>query len=78
MVVDEVVNVTSNTLLGDLVVELGKFGLLLQTLGIVIILWIAFQIIALIINRKNRERIKKIESNLNNIEKKLDRVLKKK
>ena len=78
MVVDEVVNATTNTVIGDVVVELGKFGLLLQTLGMVIILWIVFQIVIFTIERRKRNRLKRIEERLSNIEKKLDRVLKKK
>jgi len=83
MVVEEIVNVTANTFVGDLVVEVGKLGLLLNALGVVIVLWIGFQIVALIVNRKKRKavyrmegRLDRIENKLNRIENKLDKSLK--
>jgi hypothetical protein len=75
MAIEEVVNVSADA--GSLIlVELGKVGLWLQALGVVIVLWLVFQIVALIVRRKNRFRLKEIESRLDRIEKKLDKVLK--
>jgi hypothetical protein len=76
MVVEEIVNATADTLVGDLVVEVGKLGLLLNALGVVIILWIGFQIVTLIVNRKRRKALYRMERRLDKIEKKLDKALK--
>ena len=61
----------------NIILELGKIGRWLQALGIIIILWLIFQIIALINRRIHRKRLYTIEERLENIEKKLDKALKK-
>ncbi|MBT3404979.1 hypothetical protein HN832_00885 [archaeon] len=60
----------------DLIVEVGKIGLWLQTLGIFVILWLVFQIINFLLNRKRtnltdsfKVEIKQINTKLNRIEK---------
>ena len=53
MAVDSVAN-TSSDLVSELIADLGRIGLWLQALGVVIVLWLIFQIIALIVNRKKR------------------------
>jgi len=85
LIVDGVVNATSGTIVGDLVAEIGRIGHWLQALGLLIVLWLAFQIIALIVNRKNRRRIKRalarfdeVDARLKRIEKKVDGLGKKK
>ncbi len=78
MVVDEIVNVTADTIVGDLVVEVGKLGLLLNTLGVIIVLWVGFQIVNFIINRKRIRLIEKMEKRVDRIENKLDTLLKRK
>ena len=72
--VDAVVNATSGTIIGNLVFELGRIGKWIQALGLLIILWLGFQIIALIVNRKNRKRIKKIIFRFDEIDARLKRI----
>ena len=66
----------STDLFTDLIVEVGKIGLWLQTLGIFVILWLVFQIINFLLNRKRtnltdsfKVEIKQINTKLNRIEK---------
>jgi len=77
MVVEEVVNVSTSALSG-IVSSVGRIGLWLQALGVVVILWIIFQIVTLIMNRKKRKAIYRIEEKLDLLNKKLDRILNKK
>lgn len=76
MVVEEAVNMSD--VVTGLVVEVGKIGLWLQTLGIIIVLWIAFQIWNFIINRKRIKLIEKMEKKVDRIEEKIDKLLGKK
>ncbi len=69
MVVEEVAS--------NLLIELGKIGLWVQAIGLVITLWIVFQLIALIVNRKKRKALYRIEERLTRIEKKIDGIVKK-
>ena len=62
----------------DIILELGRIGAWIQAVGIVAILWLVFEIIILINNRIRRKQLYKIEDSLNNIEKKLDSIIKKK
>lgn len=77
MVVGEVVNVSGDAF-GAVVTEIGRIGLVLQALGIVVVLWLIFQVIALIVNRKRRKALYRIEEKLVSLEEKVDRVLEKK
>ena len=58
-----------------IILELGKLGLLLQALGVVVIAWIIFQIISLIINRKRMKEIYTIKKDMKRIEGKIDKIL---
>lgn len=71
-----VINSTTD-IAGELVRALGSVGLWLQAIGGVIVLWLAFQTIAWVLNRKRLKRLDKMNDRLDEIEKKLDRVLKK-
>ena len=62
----------------DIIIELGKLGRWIQAVGLVIILWLVFQIIVMINNIIKRKKLYSIEERLNSIEKKLDIILKKK
>ena len=73
MVVGEVVNVST-----ELFSRLGQIALFLQALGIVIVLWLIFQIVNLIVNRKNRKKIYAIEDKIDSLNNKVDRLLKNK
>ena len=76
MVVEEVVNASTDIGVG-LIGELGQIALWLQTLGVIIVLWLVFQIINFIINRKRIKLIEKMEKRVDRIEKKIDEILKK-
>jgi ATP phosphoribosyltransferase len=77
-VAEAVINGSSEVLPGvftDIVVEVGKIGNWLQALGLIVILWIVFQVIALIVNRKNRKRIKAMRARIQEMDKKLDKII---
>lgn len=57
-----------------LVVELGKLGLWIQAIGLVVILWIIVQGINLFFNRKRRKAIYEIRDDLKRVEKKIDKI----
>ncbi len=59
------------------IVELGKIGLWLQTLGIIILLWIGFQAVSLWLNKKRHRTLKEIKKDLKRIESKFDKLNKK-
>ena len=63
--------------LTDVIFEVGRIALWMQTLGIIVVFWIIFEIIALIVNRKKRKALYSIKSDLARIEKKIDKLLKK-
>tara|TARA_Y100000310_G_C20595476_1_gene770276 strand:+ start:60 stop:272 length:213 start_codon:yes stop_codon:yes gene_type:complete len=70
MVVEEVVS--------NLVGEVGRIALWLQAIGLIVVIWIGVQIINLILNRKKRKAIYRVEERLVRLERKIDKVLKKK
>lgn len=55
-----------------LIHQVGRIGLWLQALGIIVILWIIFQVVTLIINRKRNKEIYLLKDNIARIEKKID------
>ena len=69
-------DVASGDVVSQFVVELGRIGLWIQALGLIIILWIVFQVISLISGRKKRKKIYEIDERLKRIEGKIDKVLK--
>ena len=73
MAVDSVVNASSD-LVSKLIADLGRIGLWLQALGVLIVLWLIFQIIALIVNRKKRKILYAIKDDLERVESKIDRI----
>ena len=73
MAIPEVVNISAETL-QSMVVEVGQLGTWLQTIGIVIILWIFFQIISLVLSIKKKKVIDAIKEDLIRIEKKIDKL----
>ena len=72
--ITEAVN-SSGVLLSDVIIELGKWGKWIQALGLVVVLWLVFQIVALIVNRKKRKTLYKIRDDLQRLEKKVDKLL---
>ena len=61
----------------EIISQLGGIWLWLKTLGIIVVLWIIFQVIAFLLNRKKMKIIKSIKEDLRRIENKLDKVSKK-
>lgn len=68
----------SETIITDILADIGLLGLWIQAIGLVIVLWIIFEIIILVNNRIRRKQLYIIEDRLKSIEKKLDKVLTKK
>jgi biopolymer transport protein ExbB/TolQ len=77
MAVDTMINASSE-LIPEVVYELGRIGTWLQALGVVVLLWLIFTIVNLIINIKRKKTLKAIREDLERLEKKLDRLSKKK
>jgi hypothetical protein len=61
----------------DIIAYIGKIGLWLQALGAIVILWIIFQIISWMYNRRRMKEIYSIKKDINRIEKKIDKILNK-
>ncbi len=70
-----VTNTTS--LAGDIIAALGSIGIWLQTIGVIVVLWIALQITNWIINRKRLKKLDELSEKIDRIERKLDKLLKK-
>ena len=68
-----VVDVSANVL-----TEVGKIGNWLQAIGAIIVLWIIFQMISIILARKNHDTIKDLKKNVERLEKKVDLLIGKK
>lgn len=64
-------------LVTNLALQLGRVGLWVQAIGLVVVLWIIFETIVLINNRIKRKKLYAIEERLERIERKMDRILKK-
>ncbi len=62
----------------EITAKLGEIGLWLQAVGLLVILWLAWYIVMIVLNRKRLKAIYQIEKNMKRIEKKLDAVIQKK
>ena len=63
--------------MGNLIAEVGQLALWLQAIGLLVVLWIVFQIIFLFIEKKKKKRLENIEQRINAIDKKLDILIRK-
>ncbi len=63
------------SVIAEVLKEVGQVGLWIQAVGIVIILWIVFQVIILINNRIKRKQLYKIEDRLKRIEGKINKLI---
>ena len=61
--------------IAQFVTDLGRVGLALQALGIVVILALIFQFIGFFLNRKRLAQIAEIRKDMVRIERKIDRVI---
>lgn len=68
-----IVNVSGNVL-----VEVGKIGNWLQAIGAVVVVWIIFQVVNFLINRKNHNTIKDLKKDVERLEAKIDKLSRKK
>ena len=64
--------------LGNILIEVGSLAKWLQALGLILVIWITFNIISIFINIKRRKLLIKITHDLTRIEHKLDSLTKKK
>ncbi len=58
--------------------NVGQIGLWLQALGVIVILWIVFEVVALAYHRKRMKEVYKIKEDMIRIEGKIDRLLQRK
>jgi len=73
MAIEGLIN-TSSDLVPEVVYKLGEIAIWLQALGVVIVLWLIFTIVSLIINLKRKKTLNSIKEDLERIEKKVDRI----
>lgn len=73
MVTGEVVNVIEMP--KELVIQLGQIGLWLQTLGIIILVWVIAQLVSLWLNRRRLKEIDAIRKDMERIESKIDKLV---
>lgn len=71
MAVDEVFASAS----AQLITEVGRIGLWMQALGLVVILWLFFEVTSFIINRKRMKEVYAIKDDMKRIEGKIDAML---
>ena len=60
----------------DIIGAVGQIALWLQALGIIVVLWIIFQLVNFFINRKRMKELYTIKADMRRMEGKLDRLLK--
>ena len=77
MPIEEIAN-SPIDLASEVAITVGSIGKWLQAIGIIIILWLIIQIINWFYNRKKTKNLYALNERMERIEKKLDRVLKKK
>ena len=70
MAIEEISNISAS-----LVASLGKIGLWLQAVGIIVIIWIIFYIVDLFINVRRMKEVYRIKDDMKRIERKIDRIL---
>ncbi|MCH8986859.1 hypothetical protein IIA94_01680 [Patescibacteria group bacterium] len=77
MVAEDIIN-SSSEFIPALIIELGTLASWLQALGILLVVWLVFQVISLIVNLKKKKLLELIRSDINKLERKVDRISKKK
>jgi biopolymer transport protein ExbB/TolQ len=76
MVVEEVVNVSLGLVPG-VVGELGRVVLWLQAIGVLLLLWIIFQLVMLWINYRRLSKLKELNHKLDSFEKHFNKMYRK-
>ena len=77
MVAEDIIN-SSSEFIPALIIELGTLASWLQALGILLVVWLVFQVISLIVNLKKKKLLELIRSDIKKLERKVDRISKKK
>lgn len=67
----------SNDLLNGAIGEIGKLGLWMQAVGLLVVFWLAFQIVLIVQNYVKRKLLRTIEEKLDKLDKKIDKLDKK-
>lgn len=73
MAVDNVVNASSD-LISTLIFDIGRMGLLIQALGLLVIFAVIFYIISIIIQTKRMKQVYEIRKDMERIERKINRI----
>lgn len=73
---ESVLNSSTETVT-DIAVKVGSIGKWLQAIGVIVVLWIIFQLINWALNRKRISRINKMQTQMDKIEGKIDKILRK-
>jgi hypothetical protein len=61
----------------DVVIEIGKLGKWVETVGLIVIFWIVVSFVTMWYNWKRRKLLESILERLQRVEKKLDKIIKK-
>ncbi len=73
--VEEVVNASADTILGNIIVEVGELGLLMKGIGILSVLLIIFYIISLINDWRRIRELVRIRERMERVERKIDKLI---
>jgi len=76
MVLEEVA-INATLAAENLITEVGKVGKWVETIGLLVIFWIGFEIVYLILAKRRKEELEKIRGDMGRIEKKIDKLVKK-
>jgi biopolymer transport protein ExbB/TolQ len=61
----------------ELITEVGRVGKWVEAIGLIVILWIGFEIVYLILAKRRKEELEKLRRDMGRMEKKLDKLVKK-
>jgi len=75
MAVGEVINTTSE-LMPEILFEIGELATWLQAIGVVILLWIIFNVVYLLISLKKNKYLKQIQKDIKRLERKINKLSK--
>lgn len=64
--------------IADLVLQVGRLGLWIQAVGLIVVLWIIVAAVTMYFNRKRRKLLEDIDSRLKKIEEKINSLTRKK
>ncbi len=76
MLIEDLFNESSTV--GEALIEIGQLGKWVQAIGIVVVLWMVFQLVNLIINIYRGRALRKMKRKIDRIDEKLDNLMGKK